>query len=158
MKLSDIEYQADNTKATFYYSADDRVDFRELIKLLAGNLRSVLRCDRSAFVRKQVVWGVLSVCGRELCCSTWLSDFKNGSNQRRAISESLFESSKLSGQCGRLKCCLNYELETYMEALEEIPKIEGPLLTEKGTRHFRKPTSSARSCGLVFGGEYPGIR
>lgn len=138
MKLSDIEYQADNMKATFFYSADDRVDFRELIKLLAGEFKIRVEMRQISLRQEAGRLGGIGVCGRELCCSTWLTDFKNVSTSAARYQNLSLNPSKLSGQCGRLKCCLNYELETYMEALEDIPKIEGPLLTEKGDATLQK--------------------
>jgi cell fate regulator YaaT (PSP1 superfamily) len=138
MKLSDIEYQADNMKATFFYSADDRVDFRELIKLLAGEFKIRVEMRQISLRQEAGRLGGIGVCGRELCCATWLSDFKNVSTSAARYQNLSLNPSKLSGQCGRLKCCLNYELETYMEALEDIPKIESPLLTEKGEATLQK--------------------
>jgi len=138
MKLSDIEYQADNMKATFFYSADDRVDFRELIKLLAGEFKIRVEMRQISLRQEAGRLGGIGVCGRELCCATWLSDFKNVTTSAARYQNLSLNPSKLSGQCGRLKCCLNYELETYMEALEDIPKIEGPLLTEKGDATLQK--------------------
>ena len=138
MKLSDIEYQEDNTKATFFYSADDRVDFRELIKILAGEFKIRVEMRQISLRQEAGRLGGIGVCGRELCCSTWLSDFKNVATSAARYQNLSLNPSKLSGQCGRLKCCLNYELETYMEALEDIPKIEGPLLTERGEAVLQK--------------------
>ena len=138
MKLSDIEYQADNTKATFFYSADDRVDFRELIKVLAGEFKIRVEMRQISLRQEAGRLGGIGVCGRELCCATWLSEFKNVATSAARYQNLSLNPSKLSGQCGRLKCCLNYELETYMEALEGIPKIEGPLLTEKGEATLQK--------------------
>src|SRR5688572_16532513 len=138
MKLSDVEYQADNAKATFFYSADDRVDFRELIKVLAGEFRIRVEMRQISLRQEAGRLGGIGVCGRELCCSTWLSDFKNVATSAARYQNLSLNPSKLSGQCGRLKCCLNYELETYMEALEDIPKIEAPLLTEKGEAILQK--------------------
>jgi cell fate regulator YaaT (PSP1 superfamily) len=138
MKLSDIEYQADNTKATFYYSADDRVDFRELIKLLAGEFKIRVEMRQISLRQEAGRLGGIGVCGRELCCSTWLSDFKNVATSAARYQNLSLNPSKLSGQCGRLKCCLNYELETYIDALESIPKLEAPLLTEKGEAVLQK--------------------
>jgi cell fate regulator YaaT (PSP1 superfamily) len=138
MKLSDIEYQADNTKATFFYSADDRVDFRELIKHLASEFKIRVEMRQISLRQEAGRLGGIGVCGRELCCATWLSDFKNVATSAARYQNLSLNPSKLSGQCGRLKCCLNYELETYMEALENIPKIEGPLLTEKGEATLQK--------------------
>lgn len=138
MKLSDIEYQADNTKATFFYSADDRVDFRELIKRLATEFRIRVEMRQISLRQEAGRLGGIGVCGRELCCSTWLTDFKNVATSAARYQNLSLNPSKLSGQCGRLKCCLNYELETYMEALQDIPKIETPLLTEAGEARLQK--------------------
>lgn len=138
MKLSDIEYQADNSKATFYYSADDRVDFRELIKILAGEFKIRVEMRQISLRQEAGRLGGIGSCGRELCCSTWLSDFKSVSTSAARYQNLSLNPSKLSGQCGRLKCCLNYELETYMEALEDIPEINGALITEKGKAKLQK--------------------
>lgn len=138
MKLSDIEYQADNSKATFYYSADDRVDFRELIKLLAGEFKIRVEMRQISLRQEAGRLGGIGSCGRELCCSTWLTDFKSVSTSAARYQNLSLNPSKLSGQCGRLKCCLNYELETYMDALEDIPQVEGPLITEKGKAKLQK--------------------
>ncbi|HEU5147753.1 MAG TPA: regulatory iron-sulfur-containing complex subunit RicT [Chryseosolibacter sp.] len=138
MKLSDIEYQADNSKATFFYSADDRVDFRELIKVLAGEFKIRVEMRQISLRQEAGRLGGIGVCGRELCCATWLSEFKNVATSAARYQNLSLNPSKLSGQCGRLKCCLNYELETYMEALEDIPKVDGPLLTEKGEATLQK--------------------
>jgi cell fate regulator YaaT (PSP1 superfamily) len=138
MKLSDVEFQADNMKATFFYSADDRVDFRELIKLLAGEFRVRVEMRQISLRQEAGRIGGIGVCGRELCCSTWLSDFKNVATSAARYQNLSLNPGKLSGQCGRLKCCLNYELETYMEALKDIPEVETPLLTERGEARLQK--------------------
>lgn len=138
MKLSDVEFQADNTKATFYYSADERVDFRELIKMLAGEFKIRVEMKQISLRQEAGRLGGIGSCGRELCCSTWLSDFKNVSTSAARYQNLSLNPSKLSGQCGRLKCCLNYELETYVESLKDIPTVEGPLLTEKGPAFLQK--------------------
>jgi len=138
MKLSDVEYQADNTKATFFYSAEDRVDFRELIKLLAAEFKVRVEMRQISLRQEAGRLGGIGVCGRELCCSTWLSDFKNVATSAARYQNLSLNPSKLSGQCGRLKCCLNYELETYMEALKGIPEVEAPLLTEQGEARLQK--------------------
>lgn len=138
MKLSDVEFQADNTKATFFYSAEDRVDFRELIKLLATEFKVRVEMRQISLRQEAGRLGGIGVCGRELCCSTWLSDFKNVATSAARYQNLSLNPSKLSGQCGRLKCCLNYELETYMEALKEIPEVEVPLLTEQGEARLQK--------------------
>jgi len=138
MKLSDVEFQADNTKATFFYSAEDRVDFRELIKLLASEFKVRVEMRQISLRQEAGRLGGIGVCGRELCCSTWLSDFKNVATSAARYQNLSLNPSKLSGQCGRLKCCLNYELETYMEALKDIPEVEVPLLTEQGEARLQK--------------------
>ncbi len=138
MKLSDVEFQADNSKATFFYSAEDRVDFRELIKVLAAEFKVRIEMRQISLRQEAGRLGGIGVCGRELCCSTWLTDFKNVATSAARYQNLSLNPSKLSGQCGRLKCCLNYELETYMEALEDIPKVEGPLLTERGEATLQK--------------------
>jgi len=138
MKLTDIEFQADGSKATFYYSADDRVDFRELIKILASEFKIRVEMRQISLRQEASRLGGIGSCGRELCCSTWLSEFKSVSTTAARYQNLSLNPSKLSGQCGRLKCCLNYELETYMEALEDIPQIETPLKTEKGLATLQK--------------------
>lgn len=138
MKLTDVEYQADNTKATFYYSADDRVDFRELIKLLASEFKIRIEMRQISLRQEAGRLGGIGSCGRELCCSTWLGEFKSVSTQAARYQNLSLNPSKLSGQCGRLKCCLNYELETYMEALKDIPKVEAALQTEQGPAKLQK--------------------
>jgi cell fate regulator YaaT (PSP1 superfamily) len=138
MKFSDVEFQADNTKATFYYSSEERVDFRELIKVLASEFKVRVEMRQINLRQEAGRLGGIGVCGRELCCSTWLTDFKNVTTGAARYQNLSLNPSKLSGQCGRLKCCLNYELETYMEALQHIPKIEAPLLTQKGEARLQK--------------------
>lgn len=138
MKLSDVEYQADNMKASFFYSADERVDFRELIRVLAGEFRVRVEMRQISLRQEAGRLGGIGVCGRELCCSTWLTDFKNVATSAARYQNLSLNPSKLSGQCGRLKCCLNYELETYMEALKHIPDVNRPLLTEKGEATLHK--------------------
>lgn len=138
MKMSDIEYQADNSKATFYYSADDRVDFRELIKVLAGEFRIRVEMRQISLRQEAGRLGGIGVCGRELCCSTWLVDFKNVSTSAARYQNLSLNPGKLSGQCGRLKCCLNYELDTYMDAIKDIPSIDRPLQTESGPAKLQK--------------------
>jgi cell fate regulator YaaT (PSP1 superfamily) len=132
MKLSDVEFQSDGSKAIFYYSSEDRVDFRELIKLLATEFKIRVEMKQSSLRQEAGRLGGIGVCGRELCCSTWLSDFKNVTTSAARYQNLSLNPVKLSGQCGRLKCCLNYELETYMDSLKSIPTIEGRLNTKRG--------------------------
>ena len=138
MKLSDIEFQADNAKATFYYSADDRVDFRELIKVLASEFKIRVEMRQISLRQEAGRLGGIGVCGRELCCSTWLSDFKSVNTSAARYQNMSLNPTKLSGQCGRLKCCLNYELDTYMTALKDIPEIDKPIRTKKGSAYLQK--------------------
>lgn len=138
MKLSDVEYQADNTKATFFYSAEDRVDFRELIKVLAAEFKIRVEMRQISLRQEAGRLGGIGSCGRELCCSTWLTDFKSVSTSAARYQNLSLNPSKLSGQCGRLKCCLNYELETYMEALKDIPEVNKPLKTKRGDAKLQK--------------------
>ena len=138
MKMSDIEYQADNSKATFYYSAEDRIDFRELIKILAGEFKIRVEMRQISLRQEAGRLGGIGVCGRELCCSTWLVDFKNVSTSAARYQNLSLNPGKLSGQCGRLKCCLNYELDTYMDAIKDIPTVERPLMTEVGPAKLQK--------------------
>lgn len=138
MKLTDVEYQADGTKATFYYSADDRVDFRELIKRLASEFKVRVEMRQISLRQEAARLGGIGSCGRELCCSTWLTEFKSVNTTAARYQNLSLNPSKLSGQCGRLKCCLNYELETYMDALKDIPELEKPLSTQKGEARLQK--------------------
>lgn len=138
MKLSDVEYQADRSKATFYYSADDRVDFRELIRKLADEFKVRVEMRQISLRHEAGRLGGIGSCGRELCCSTWLSDFKSVSTTAARYQNLSLNPSKLSGQCGRLKCCLNYELETYLDALKDIPTITKPLQLQKGDAILQK--------------------
>lgn len=138
MKLTDVEFQADNTKATFYYSAENRVDFRELIKVLAAEFKIRVEMRQISLREEAGRLGGIGVCGRELCCSTWLTDFKSVNTSAARYQNLSLNPAKLSGQCGRLKCCLNYELETYMEALKDFPTIEKPLKTQQGIVELKK--------------------
>jgi cell fate regulator YaaT (PSP1 superfamily) len=138
MKMSDVEFQADNSKATFYYSADDRIDFRELIKVLAAEFKVRVEMRQISLRQEAGRLGGIGVCGRELCCSTWLVDFKNVTTSAARYQNLSLNPGKLSGQCGRLKCCLNYELDTYMDAIKDIPQVEKPLLTEQGAAKLQK--------------------
>lgn len=138
MKLSDVEFQADNNKATFYYSADKRVDFRELIRALASEFSIRVEMRQISLRHEAGRLGGLGSCGRELCCSTWLTDFKSVSTSAARYQNLSLNPAKLSGQCGRLKCCLNYELDTYIQALDELPKVKKPLKTQKGDAKLQK--------------------
>jgi len=121
MKLSDVEYQGDRRKATFFYTADERVDFRELIKRLAESFKVRIEMRQIGYRQEAGRLGAIGSCGRELCCSTWLTDFKLVSTSAARYQNLSLNPLKLSGQCGKLKCCLNYELESYTEALKDFP-------------------------------------
>jgi hypothetical protein len=138
MKMSDVEFQSDNTKATFYYSADDRIDFREMIKFLASEFKIRVEMKQISLRQEAARVGGIGSCGRELCCSTWLTDFRAIPTSAARYQNLSLNPAKLSGQCGRLKCCLNYELETYLDALSDIPTVEKPLKTEKGIAVLQK--------------------
>lgn len=133
MKMSEVEIQADGRKATFYYIADDRVDFRELIKLFAGEFRLKVEMRQIGARQEAAKVGGVGSCGRELCCSTWLTDFKSVNTTAARYQNLSINQSKLSGQCGRLKCCLNYELDTYLDALQNFPDNVETLQVAKGT-------------------------
>ena len=137
MKLSDVEYQADGSKATFYYSADARVDFRELIRMLASEFRIRIEMRQISLRQEASRVGGIGVCGRELCCSTWLTDFKPVGTLAARYQNLSLNAAKLSGQCGKLKCCLNYELDTYLDALKDIPEVKS-LRTQEGEAQLQK--------------------
>lgn len=132
MKIGDVEYQGDKRKATFYYIADGRVDFRELIKSFAKEFKVKIEMRQIGARQESARIGGIGSCGRELCCSTWLTDFRSVSTAAARYQNLAINQTKLSGQCGRLKCCLNYELDTYMDALEAFPKGVDKLMTEVG--------------------------
>ncbi|MGB0429569.1 MAG: PSP1 domain-containing protein [Bacteroidia bacterium] len=132
MKISDVEFQGDNTKATFYYTADGRVDFRELIKVFAKNFKIKVEMRQIGLRQEAGRLGGIGSCGRELCCSTWLTDFNSVPTTAARYQNLFLNPLKLSGQCGRLKCCLNFELDTYLEALEDFPSDNVTFKTAKG--------------------------
>ncbi len=138
MKIGDVEYQGDKRKATFYYTAEGRVDFRELIRHYAREFKVKIEMRQIGARQESARIGGLGACGRELCCSTWLTNFKSVSTSAARYQNLAINQSKLSGQCGRLKCCLNYELDTYMEVLKEFPKNADVLRTEAGEARLMK--------------------
>ena len=150
MKLSDIEYQGDGKKATFYYTADDRVDFRELIKKLAEEYRIRVEMRQIGMRQEASRLGGIGVCGRELCCSTWLTDFKTVSTSTARYQNLALNPAKLAGQCTKLKCCLNYELDSYMDTLKDFPSTSTILETEKGRAFHRKTDIFKRLMWYAF--------
>ena len=133
MKMSEVEIQADGRKATFYYIADDRVDFRELIKILASEFKVKVEMRQIGARQEAGKVGGIGSCGRELCCSTWLTEFKSVNTTAARYQNLSINQTKLSGQCGRLKCCLNYELDTYLDALQNFPENSDTLQVASGT-------------------------
>lgn len=138
MKISEVEMQADGRKATFYYIADDRVDFRELIKVYAREFKVKVEMRQIGARQEAAKVGGIGSCGRELCCSSWLTDFKSVNTTAARYQNLSINQSKLSGQCGRLKCCLNYELDTYLDALQHFPENADVLKVAKGNAFLIK--------------------
>jgi cell fate regulator YaaT (PSP1 superfamily) len=138
MKINDVEYQGDNTKAIFYYTAEDRVDFRELIKVLAEEFRVRIEMRQIGARQEASRLGGIGTCGRELCCATWINNFHSVTTQAARVQQLSLNPQKLAGQCGKLKCCLNYEYETYIDALKDFPDNEVILKTKKGDAIHQK--------------------
>lgn len=138
MKISDVEYQGDGKKATFYYSADERVDFRDLIKRLADEFKLRVEMRQIGMRQEAGRLGGIGSCGRELCCATWLTDFKAVSTSAARYQNLSLNPAKLAGQCGKLKCCLNYELDSYLDAIKDIPGTQITLQTANGTARHQK--------------------
>lgn len=132
LKMSEVEIQADSRKATFYYIADERVDFRELIRLYASEFKVKVEMKQIGARQEAGKVGGIGSCGRELCCSTWLTDFKSVNTNAARYQNLSINQTKLSGQCGRLKCCLNYELDTYLDALQHFPEDADVIEVAKG--------------------------
>ncbi len=154
MKISDIEFQGDGSKATFYYTAEDRVDFRELIKLFAKEFKTRIEMKQIGLRQEAARLGGIGSCGRELCCSTWLTDFRSVSTSAARYQQLSLNPQKLAGQCGKLKCCLNYELDTYLDALKDIPKNDIKLQTEKGVAVCQKTDIFKRVMWFAYQGEW----
>lgn len=138
MKVNDIEFQGDGTKATFYYTADERVDFRELIKVLAEQFKVRIEMKQIGIRQEAARVGGLGSCGRELCCSTWLTRFRSVSTHAARVQQLSSNPQKLAGQCGKLKCCLNYEVDAYVDAMKEFPTGDIVLKTRKGLANCNK--------------------
>lgn len=138
MKISDVEFQGDGSKATFYYTAENRVDFRQLIKDMAQAFSIRIEMRQIGLRQEASRLGGVGSCGRELCCSTWLTDFRTVSTAAARYQQLSLNPQKLAGQCGKLKCCLNFELDAYRKALKKFPRTETKLHTEKGVAVCQK--------------------
>lgn len=132
MKITDVEYQGDGSKATFYYTAEGRVDFRQLIKEYASSFKTKIDMKQIGYRQESAKVGGIGSCGRELCCSTWLTDFRSVNTNAARYQQLSINPLKLAGQCGKLKCCLNFELDSYVDALSDFPPSNTILETEKG--------------------------
>jgi len=138
MKLGDVEFQGDGTKCTFYYTAEQRIDFRELVRVLASEFKVRIEMRQIGARQESARLGGIGVCGRELCCSTWLTDFRSVSTGAARYQQLSLNPQKLAGQCGKLKCCLNFELDQYKEAVAKFPPPSTKLMTRKGKAgHFK---------------------
>ena len=138
MKISDIEFQGDGSKATFYYTADGRVDFRQLIRDMAREFQTRIEMKQVGLREEAARLGGIGSCGRELCCSTWLTDFRSVTTSAARYQQLSLNPHKLAGQCGKLKCCLNFELDFYQDTLKGFPKTNTKILTEKGIAFCQK--------------------
>ncbi len=153
MKISDVEYQGDLSKATFYYTAENRIDFRQLIKDMADRFKVRIEMRQIGSRQEASRLGGIGSCGRELCCSTWLTDFRSVSTSAARYQQLSLNPQKLAGQCGKLKCCLNYELDMYLDSIKTMPKIDGKLHTEKGDAIHMKTDVFKRIIWYAYKGE-----
>lgn len=154
MKLSDVEFRGDGRKATFYYTADSRVDFRQLIKDMALAFSMRIEMRQIGLREEASRLGGIGSCGRELCCSTWLTDYRSVSTSAARYQQLSLNPLKLAGQCGKLKCCLNYELDAYRSALKTFPKTELKLQTEKGVAVMQKMDIFKEQLWYAYKGEW----
>jgi len=152
MKMGDVEMQGDGTKATFYYTAEDRVDFRELVKRYAKDFKVKIEMRQIGARQEAGRIGGIGSCGRELCCSTWLTDFKTVNTTMARYQQLSINTDKLSGQCGRLKCCLNYELDSYLDALKDFPKEINELHTKDASARLIKTEILTKTLWFKFPG------
>lgn len=153
MKISDVEYQGDLSKATFYYTAEGRVDFRQLIKDMADQFRIRVEMRQIGSRQEAQRLGGIGSCGRELCCSTWLTDFRSVSTSAARYQQLSLNPQKLAGQCGKLKCCLNYELDMYLESIKSFPTTDTKLQTEKGSAFHIKTDVFKRQMWYLYEGD-----
>jgi cell fate regulator YaaT (PSP1 superfamily) len=154
MKINDVEYQGDATKAIFYYTADERVDFRELIKILAESFKVRIEMRQIGARQEAARLGGIGSCGRELCCVTWLTNFTSVTTNNARTQQLSLNPSKLAGQCGKLKCCLNYENDMYLEALQEFPHNDVVLKTKKGDAEYQKADVFKRIIWYSYQGDF----
>lgn len=152
MKISDVEYQGDLSKATFYYTAEGRVDFRQLIKDMADQFKIRVEMRQIGSRQEASRLGGIGSCGRELCCSTWLTDFRSVSTSAARYQQLSLNPQKLAGQCGKLKCCLNYELDMYLDAVKSFPKSDTRLQTENGNAYHVKTDVFKRQMWFAYEG------
>lgn len=156
MKISDVEYQGDMSKSTFFYTADDRVDFRQLIRDLADAFKVRIEMRQIGARQEASRVGGIGSCGRELCCITWLTDFRSVSTTAARYQQLSINPQKLAGQCGKLKCCLNYELDSYLEALKDFPDFNTRLKTKKANAFCVKSDIFERKMWFIYQGEEGG--
>ncbi len=157
MKLVDVEYQGDKSKATFYYTAEKRVDFRDLIKEYSKTFGIRIEMKQIGVRQESAMIGGIGSCGRELCCSTWMTDFPTVSTSSARYQQLSINPQKISGQCGKLKCCLNFELDSYLDSLKYFPKTKRVLKTKKGEAKQIKIDVFKKRLWYVYKGKEPGI-
>ncbi|MDO5656210.1 MAG: regulatory iron-sulfur-containing complex subunit RicT [Flavobacteriaceae bacterium] len=150
MKISDVEYQGDGTKATFYYTSESRVDFRQLIRDYASIFKTRIEMRQIGYRQEASKVGGIGSCGRELCCSTWLTDFRTVSTAAARYQQLSINPAKIAGQCGKLKCCLNYELDSYLDAIKEFPKSDIQIETANGKAYCAKIDVFKREIWLAY--------
>jgi cell fate regulator YaaT (PSP1 superfamily) len=156
MKIGDVEYQGDKTKAIFYYLADDRVDFRQLIKVLADTFRIRIEMKQIGARQEAGRIGGIGPCGRELCCASWMNNFVSVTTNAARYQDISLNPQKLAGQCGKLKCCINYEVDTYIDAQKDFPPTNIPLETENGIFYYQKSDIFKRLFWYSQGGDQTG--
>ena len=150
MKISDVEYQGDGTKVTFYYTSENRVDFRQLIREFATAFRCRIEMKQIGYRQEAAKLGGIGSCGRELCCSTWLTDFRSVSTAAARYQQLSINPQKIAGQCGKLKCCLNYELDSYLDALKDFPRYDLIIKTAGGEASSSKIDVFKREVWLSY--------
>ncbi len=155
MKIGDVEYQGDRTKAIFYYIADERVDFRQLIRVLAETFRIRIEMKQIGARQEAGRIGGIGPCGRELCCATWIGNFVSVTTNAARYQEISLNPQKLAGQCGKLKCCLNFEVDSYIDAQKDFPPSNVPLDTEEGRYYFQKADIFSRTLYYGANGHRP---